>query len=135
MMKIYNKKGFWTGVFYLLLTVCFLCLFYYKGLNFLDILFCAGGIFFGIYYIYRSLSPNLSEADQDERVKLVTQKSRSTAFTWCQVIFVVLGLLGLALFRLTKSDVHMAMFVIFLFAYLIMVIVGGISEFYYDNKF
>lgn len=133
-MKIYNKKGFWQGIFYLCLTGFWMYTCSYEGLTLRNGFLCAFGLFIGIYYLSRSFSRNLSEADQDERSKLIIQKSRCMAFLCCKGICILLGIFWLVLYTYTKSDIHMAMFISFMFMLIGMVFAEAITEIYYDAK-
>lgn len=133
-MKIYNKKGFFTGLFWLVLGACLLYGSVYRGMYLFDIVLCAGNFCLAIYYIARSFSRNMSDADQDERTKLIVQKTRATAYSWVKGLCVALGLLYVAVFSHTKNDLHFGMFVCFGMIVVGMVIIEGIIEIYYDHK-
>lgn len=133
-MKIYNKKGFWKGIFYLCLTGLWMYTCAHKELTLRNGVFCALGLFMGIYYVSRSFSRNLSEADSDERSKLIVQKSRCMAFLCCKGICILFGIFWLVLYTNTKSDIHMAMFISFMLMLIGMVFAEAITEIYYDAK-
>ena len=133
-MKIYNKKGFFTGLFWLVLGASFLCALVSREMNILDIVFCAAEFGLAIYYIGRSFSRNMSDADQDERTQLIVQKTRATAYSWAKGICIALGILYIAVFSYTKNTLHLGMSVCFGMIVIGMVIVEGIIEIYYDHK-
>ena len=54
-MKIYNKKGFWMGIFWIIFGGTNTYLTIYRGMTLLDIVFCVLELGIGIYYITRSL--------------------------------------------------------------------------------
>ena len=134
-MKIYNKKGFLTGIFWFVLGAASLCMLVYRGMYFLDVFLCACQFGLAIYYIARSFSRNMSDADQDERTQLVVQKTRATAYSWVKALCIVLGLIYIMVFSHTKNDLHMGMFVCFMMILVGMLIIEGIIEIYYDRKF
>lgn len=133
-MKIHNKKGFFSGIFWLVLGSANLYMFVYQGMNFLDIFLCAGAFGLAIYYIARSLSRNMSDADQDERTQLILQKTRMKAYSWVKGLCIALGILYIAVFSHTRNELHFGMFVCFMMILVGMLIIEGIIEIYYDHK-
>lgn len=133
-MRIYNKKGFYTGLFWLVLGASSLYGLVYRGMYLLDVVFCAVEFGLAIYYIARSFSRNMSDADWDERTQLIVQKSRATAYSWVKGLCVALGMLYIAVFSHTKDTLHFAMFVCFAAILIGMMIIEGITEIYYDHK-
>ena len=133
-MKIYNKKGFLSGLFWLLMGGTSLYTMVYRGMEIPDIVFCTIEFGLAVYYIARSFSRNLSDEDQDERTKLIVQKSRATAYAWVKGICIVLGLLYMLVFSHTKNNLHLGMAVCFAMILIGMLIVEGITEIYYDRK-
>ena len=133
-MKIYNKKGFWMGIFWIIFGGTNTYLTIYRGMTLLDIVFCVLELGIGIYYITRSLSRNMSDADQDERTQLIVQKSRTAAYAWVKILCIILGILYLMVFNSTKNDLHLGMFVCFMMILVGMMIIEGICEIYYDHK-
>ena len=133
-MKIYNKNGFFKGLFWLVLGLSSLITMVYRGMELPDVLWCTIEFGMAIYYITRSFSRNMSDADQDERTQLIVQKSRSTAYTWIKGICIVLGLLYMMVFSHTKNDLHLGIAVCFAIVLIAMMIVQGITEIYYDSK-
>ena len=133
-MKIYNKNGFFKGLFWLILGGSSLITMVYRGMELPDVLWCTIEFGMAIYYITRSFSRNMSDADQDERTQLIVQKSRSTAYTWVKGICIVLGLLYMMVFSHTKNDLHLGIAVCFAIVLIVMMIVQGITEVYYDSK-
>lgn len=133
-MKIYNKKGFFTGLFWLVFGVAFLCTMVYRGMELLDIVACVGNFSLAIYYIGRSFSRNMSDADQDERTKLIVQKTRATAYSWTKGICIFLGILYIAVFSWKKDTLYLGMFACFAMIVIGMLIIEGIIELYYERK-
>ena len=133
-MKIYNKKGFFTGLFWLFFGGCNLYTMIYRGMYLFDIVVWAGNFGLAIYYLTRSFSRNMSDADQDERTQLVVQKTRAAAYSWTKGLCVGLGLLYVALYSHTKEDLYLVMFGCFAIILVGMVIIQGIIEIYYDHK-
>lgn len=133
-MKVYNKKGFIAGLFWLILGAASLYIFVYRGMSLFDILLCMAQFGMAARYLVRSFSRNMSDADQDERTQLILQKTRATAFSWVKWLCIGLGLLYVAVYSHTKNELHFAMFVCFALIVIGMVIIEGIMEIYYDHK-
>jgi len=135
-MKVYNKKGFLGGLFWLVMGILWLVLFYFQdqGLNLRNIFFCACALLIGAEQIVRSLSRNLSDADQDERAKYVLTKSRSSAFFWSKVLCLLGGLIYLGVFQLLKEELYVGIFVGFMLMLIVMFVVQAITEIYYDMR-
>lgn len=134
-MKIYNKKGFLGGLFWLTMGILGLILYFYQGMNLRNMFFCGSGIFLGVEQIARSLSRSLSDADQDERVEYVRAKSRGSAFFWSKVICLAGGLLYLGVFQIEKEELYLGMFVGLMLMFVVMFIVQALTEIYYDMRF
>ena len=134
-MKIYNKKGFLLGLFWLAMGCAWLYCFVYRGMVFFDAFLCAAQFGLGITYITRSFSRNMSDADQDERTQLIIQKTRACAYSWAKGLCIALGIFFVMLYSHTKNDLHMGLFICCSLLLLGMVIIEGIIEIYYDRKF
>ena len=100
--KIYNKKGFWSGVSLLFLAVCYTILLLNKWDNVnsmkngKSILFAIICTFTGIVQIYRGLDSKCTkedDQDDDERKKLVILKTESSAYKATMNISIVLTIL------------------------------------------
>ena len=86
--KIYNKKGFWSGVSFLLAAVAYIILLIKDPhmnsvSNVKSIFFTILCVLFGVSQVYRGLNCKRSKEDEqndDERRKLVTLKAESSAF-------------------------------------------------------
>lgn len=133
-MKIYNKKGFWGGLFWLSMGILGIILYFYQGMNLRNMFLCGSGIFLGVEMIVRSLSRNMSDADQDERAKYVRVKSRSSAFLWSKVLCLSGGILYLGVFQIEREEVYMGMSIGFMLMFVAMIIVQGITEIYYEMR-
>ena len=133
-MKIYNKRGFFSGLFWLSMGIMNLILSGYKGMNIRDWLFVVIGLILGIYYISRSLSKNASMEDRDELHEHLRTKAQAMAFFWTKVVCIGLFAFFAMLFSHTKSEVHLILFIAFAFMLLGMIIVEGITEHYCNHK-
>lgn len=106
-MKIYNKKGFWSGVSFLLVAVAYIILLINDPhdlntvSNVKSIFFTILCVLFGVSQVYRGLDSKRTKEDEqnaDERSKLVTLKAESSAFKITFNLFLVLtGLLMVAI--------------------------------------
>ena len=133
-MKIYNKRGFFSGLFYLFMSVMALILMVYKGMNIRDWLIVVLGLILGIHYITRSLSKNASAEDRDELHELVRIKAQALAFFWTKAVCIGLFAFFAMLFSHTKSEIYLFLFIAFSFMLLGMVIVEAITEHYCNHK-
>ena len=133
-MKIYNKRGFFQGVFYLCFAVLAMILMIYKGMNLRDWFLVVLGVSLGIYYISRSLSKNASMADRDELSEHLRIKTKALAFSWVRGICIGLWAFFAMLFSHTKSDIHMALFICFAFIIIVMVTAEAIIELVCNRK-
>ena len=133
-MKIYNKRGFFQGVFYLCFAVLAMILMIYKGMNLRDWLLVVGGVALGIYHISRSISKNASMADRDELSEHLRLKTKALAFSWVRGICIGLWAFFAMLFSHTKSDIHMALFICFGFMIIVMVTAEAIIELVCNRK-
>ena len=133
-MKIYNKRGFFQGVFYLCFAVLAMILMIYKGMNLRDWFLVVLGVSLGIYYISRSLSKNASMADRDELSEHLRIKTKALAFSWVRGICIGLWAFFAMLFSHTKSDIHMALFICFGFMIIVMVTAEAIIELVCNRK-
>lgn len=133
-MKIYNKKGFFIGCFWLIIGIAELILFLYRGFTWLDLVFCVASIFLGITYLGRSLSRNMSDADQDERTQLIIQKTKAAAFQWTKILCIFLAIMYLICYTSTKNELHLGLSICFCFLLIGMMIIEAILETYYDRK-
>lgn len=127
-MKIYNKKGFFTGLFWLGMSAMALILMCYKGMNIRDWLMVVIGLILGIHGISRSLSKNASLEDQDELTTYLLQKSRSMAYSWTKIICIVLMVFYIMLFSHTKHEIHLTLVIAFAMMLVGMLIIERITE-------
>jgi len=112
-IKIYNKKGFWSGVWFLLLAVGSIILLINNphGMNttrniksILATIIC---VLIGITQVYRGLDSQCTKEDEqndDERNKLVVLKAESSAyritFYLCMLLTILLATaVGVAKFK------------------------------------
>ena len=133
-MKIYNKRGFFSGLGWLTMAVMMLILTGYKGMNIRDWLFVVIGLVLGLYYISRSLSKNASTKDRDELHEHIRMKAQAMAFFCPKVVCVGLFAFFATLFSHTKHEVHLVLFIAFAMMLLGMVIVEGITEIICNHK-
>ena len=144
MKRIYNRKGFKLGIFYLLLSFLSTWLLIVRC-NDLDtmklikdiiIMLITYGL--GSTCLVRSLSAKWSEEDareeQDERNKLVTLKAQSTAFKISFNSCLVFELLIVLLYVKTKIEGLLYGFIaVGLLSSLMLITVIGVSI-YYEEK-
>ncbi|MBU3160786.1 hypothetical protein KPL37_13655 [Clostridium frigoris] len=118
--KIYNKKGFWSGVFFLLLAVVYIILLVnnWNDMNSIrngkSILFAIICALIGISQIYRGLDSKCAKEDaqdDDERKKLVILKTESSTYKITFNISIVLTLLLAVAIGVTENDDLLGVFV------------------------
>ena len=104
-IKIYNKKGFWSGVFFLVLAVTSIPIMmnnsydWNSARNIKSIIVTIFCVLIGVGQVYRGMNSKLSKEDEqndDEREKLVLLKTESSAykitFNFCIVLTILLAL-------------------------------------------
>lgn len=140
-MKIYNRKGFFSGIFTASIGAALLAAGAHTGFerfDYKDVALVGFCLLIGFMTIARSMSHNLSREDKifelDERNQLVGLKSRSRAFGITQVVCLVLMFLFIVLG--VWKDFDGAVFLGLGFA--VTVSVSCFAElfayFYYDSK-
>lgn len=133
-MKIYNKKGFFTGLFWLLIAGCQCYLAVYKGMDFTNAFFCFVSLALAVLYLSRSLSKNTSEADQDELTVHLLNRSRSLAFFWSKVLYAAFMVYWLLLYSHIKDEIYMVLFMNTFIMLAGMIIIQIITEIYCERK-
>lgn len=133
-MKIYNKKGFFNGIFFLLLAVCNTILAIQDHMDFFEFTCIFIGIVGSIIMISRSFSKNASYEDQDELTTHLLQKSRSLAFFWSKALCVFAALFWLMIYSFTKDDIYIILFGSAGFLLVGMILIGAFTEFYCEWK-
>lgn len=141
--KIYNKKKFWSGLVFLLLAVIAIPqdIIRFENLsamrNIKNVLVDTFCLLFGVTELYRSLSSKCSKEDKqndDEREKLVTLKSKSSAFNITFYICAAITVLTALAFAKTKHEELIGIFVGIGMVPTIMVITGIGCYFYHDKR-
>lgn len=133
-MKIYNKRGFFTGLFWLILGGCKTYLMVYKGMNLTDAFFCILLLVIAVIYLSRSFSKNASEKDQDELTVHLLNRSRSLAFFWSKIFCVACLIFWLLLYSHTKNELHFAAFMGAFVMLMGMLVIELVTEIYCDHK-
>ncbi|MGO1369015.1 hypothetical protein [Senegalia sp. (in: firmicutes)] len=115
-MKIYNKKGFISGITFILISIFGFITMFLKGFS---IFYLISGIFlflFGITEISRSFSKVSSKEDKleedDERNTYIRLKAGKKSFQISKYVNIAVLIILTILFAVTKNDV---------FAYLIII--------------
>lgn len=134
-MKIYNKKGFFIGLFWLVLSIADLCMFIYHKTAPIEAVLCLCTFLLGITYIARSLSRNLSDEDCDELSELIINKSRRTAFAWTKGLCIFLIVYFVFLYSWMKKEIYITLFVGFGLMLIGMIIIEAVTELYYESKY
>lgn len=141
--KIYNKKKFWSGIVFLLLSAISIpnTIIRFNDLDTLRIIkyiiidiFC---ILFGVTEVYRSLSSKCTKEDvkdDDEREHLIDLKSKSSAFNITFFICVTIMILSMIAFAVTKNKMLIGILIGISIVPTIMIIVEISSYFYYDKR-
>lgn len=133
-MKIYNKKGFYTGLFWITTAILALIMTSFEGMNIRDWLLVVIGLVLGCYYICRSFSKNASMEDQDEMTQHLLHKSRALAFFWTKVVTIGLFVFYAMLASHTKHQIHITLMVAFGMMLIGQIIIEGITEHYCTAK-
>ncbi|MBB6698348.1 hypothetical protein [Clostridium algidicarnis] len=141
--RIYNKKKFWSGIFFLLLVSISIphTIMKFNDLSALRIIksiildfFC---ILFGVTEVLRSLSSKCTKEDEqndDERVNLVNMKSKTSAFNITLFICATVSILSIIAWGLTKNEVYLGILSCFGIIITIMFIAEMSSYFYHDKR-
>lgn len=140
-MKIYNKKGFFSGLFTTAIGVALLAAGVDTGFERFDlkdaalVIFC---LLIGLTTIARSMSHSLSREDKiselDERNRLITLKSRSRAFSITQGVCWVLMFIFIMLGVVKDFDGAVFLGMGFAFAISVSFFSELFAYFYYDSK-
>lgn len=133
-MKIYNKKGFFNGILFLLLAVCNIILSLQTHMSFLDFTCIFILLIWSIVLISRSFSKNASYKDQDELTTHLLQKSGSLAFFWSKALCVFAALFWLMIYSFTKDNLYIVLFGSAGFLLVGMILIGAFTEFYCEWK-
>ncbi|WP_027625969.1 membrane protein [Clostridium lundense] len=142
-MKVYNKKKFWSGVVFLLLAAISIpnTIARFNSLDTLRIIKYAivdtFAILFGVTEVYRSLSSKCTKEDRqndDEREKLITMKSKSSAYNITFFICAIITILSAIVVGVTKNNVWGGIFIGIGIVPTIMIITEISSYFYYDKR-
>ena len=112
-IKIYNKKGFWSGVFFLVLAVTSIPIIINSphdmnsARNIKSIIVTIFCVFIGLGQVLRGLDSKCTKEDEqndDERKRLVDLKTKSSAYTVSLYFCIVLSLLLAITIGVKKSD-------------------------------
>lgn len=142
-MKVYNKKKFWSGVVFLLLAAISIpnTIARFNSLDTLRIIkyviMDTFAILFGVTEVYKSLSSKCTKEDRqndDEREKLITMKSKSSAYNITFFICAIITILSAIVVGVTKNNVWGGIFIGIGIVPTIMIITEISSYFYYDKR-
>ena len=141
--KIYNKKGFFSGVFFLILAVIYVILLIINphGINSItnikSILFAILSVLIGAGQIYRSMDNKCTKEDfhnDDERNRLVVLKTESSAYKITFNISIALTLLLAIAIGVTKNDDFIGILVGVAIMPTIMIISYICANFYHNKR-
>ncbi|EHQ90988.1 hypothetical protein [Desulfosporosinus youngiae] len=141
--KIYNKKRFWSGIVFLLLAAVGIPLDIIRFdelstlRNIKHVLIDIFCVLFGVTEVLRSLSSSFSKVDKqnnDEREKLVTLKSKSSAYNITFSICAAITVLSAMAFGLTKHEEFIGIFIGIGIVPTIMIIAEISCYFYHDKR-
>lgn len=141
-MKIYNKKGFLSGIFLTLLAIVGMILdFRSPASNTLvqirDIIISVFLLLMGINSFWRAFSKKATKEDiieeYDERNRLIEYKSQSRMLDIVYAILFVLMICGLTGFKLTANIVWGCIFVIPGFLLGLFLIIQIFVKLYYEK--
>ncbi|WP_088189199.1 hypothetical protein [Desulfosporosinus sp. FKA] len=140
--KIHNQKKFWSGIVFLLLagTGIFITVsrFHdYPTLRMIkSVLIDAFCLLFGATSVARSLNERCTQEDEqnnDEREKLITMKSKSSAYNITFFVCAAITVLSALAWRITKFEGMIGIFIGIGIVPTIMII-AEISCYYYHDK-
>lgn len=141
-MKIYNKKGFWLGIFWVLLAIgCAVADLRRPDPNMLirvrDWVLTVFVFLLGISSFWRAFSRSATREDRieemDERNRLVEVKSKARMLDFVYGTLFVLVVGGLIGFQVTASEVWLALFIIPGFLLGLFVLVHIFIKLYYNK--
>ena len=141
-MKIYNKKGFWLGIFWVLLAIgCAVADLRDPDPNMLirvrDWVLTVVVFLLGVTSFWRALSRSATREDRieemDERNRLVKIKSKARMLDFVYGTLFVLVVGSLIGFQVTASEVWLALFIIPGFLLGLFVLVHIFIKLYYDK--
>ena len=138
-MKIYNKKGFASGIFMAALGLLNLITsIMRKALDINSIILIAALFVLGFGSIMRSMSQRMTKEDKleemDERNRLITLKSKSKSFQLTQMISFILMLVLLVMGKVFDYEGFIAMGVGLAFAFTISMFAEIFTYMYYESK-
>lgn len=143
MKKVYSKKGFKSGIVFLILAIMSTIMIIFKfnkGSNMQvtkDIVIAILLYLIATNSIYRSFSYSCTEEDEredDERSKLVELKAQSTSFMICFKICMVINVLLILMYAIKRVELLLYLYIPFGIMSGIMFITIIISTLYYDKK-
>lgn len=137
-MKIYSKKKFAFGVFYVVLGAASLILdIVNKMFDIKGIIIIAALLLIGVGETMRSLSQKMTREDKleglDERNKLITLESKSKAFQLTQGISFCLMLTFFVMGKVSGEDLFISIGLGLGFAYTISMFTELFTYFYYEK--
>ncbi|MBU3093951.1 hypothetical protein K2F40_16890 [Clostridium sp. CM028] len=141
--KIYNKKGFWSGVSFILLAVGYIIILInnWDNMNSIrngkSILFTIICALIGIVQIYRGIDSKCAKddhQDDDERKKLVILKTESSTYKITFNISIVLTLLLAVAIGVTKNNDLSGVFVGVAIMPTIMIISYMFANYYHNKR-
>ncbi len=138
-MKIYNKKGFASGVFMIALGVLNLITSLIRhDLDVSAIILIMALFALGFGIIMRSVSQRMAKEDKleelDERNRLITLKSKSKSFQLTQMISFILMLILLVAGKVSNYEGFIAMGAGLAFAFTISLFAEVFTYMYYESK-
>ena len=112
-MKIYNRRNFWSGLFFIALGILNISTAILRdNIDVSKLTLVVALIVIGIGQITRSMSKNMSIKDKidelDERNVLINLKSKSKAFQITQVILFVFIILMIIISKVFSNDEFIA---------------------------
>lgn len=138
-MKIYNKKGFASGVFMIALGVLNLITSLIRqDLDVSAVILIMALFALGFGIIMRSVSQKMAKEDKleelDERNRLIALKSKSRSFQLTQMISFILMLILLVAGKVSGNEGFIAMGAGLAFAFTISLFSEVFTYMYYESK-
>lgn len=142
-MKIYSKKTFWSGMFFLVISIIFIFLLINQfgevsnGKIIKNSIYLLLSMLFGFASIRQSLSyekTREAEKENDEREELINLKSSSTAINIVSIISWIFMAVSIILWYKTRAEGTVGMIVAFGIMFGISLFSRIFAYIYYNKK-
>lgn len=142
-MKIYNKKSFWIGIFFLIASLIFMTLLVIQlndisnGKIIQNSIYSLLSIAFAYLFIRESLSyekTKEAKKENDEREEFVNLKSSNASINIIQIISGLLMAVSIIIWYMTNIDSLIGMIIAFGLVFNLSVLIKLFTYVYYNKK-